>query len=92
MNNNFTRKYHAFTGHQPESTISILARAVGIQDKYVTRYKKVPVAGGKDIYIIGWRGEYELRGYPEYLDFLYYCGLGARNSDGFGMFEMLNSN
>jgi CRISPR-associated endoribonuclease Cas6 len=92
MNNNFARKYHAFTGRKPESAISIRAKAVGMQDKYVTRYKKVPVAGGKDIYIVGWRGEYELRGIPEYLDFLYYCGLGARNSDGFGMFGLLNQN
>jgi CRISPR-associated endoribonuclease Cas6 len=87
MNNNFSRKYYAFTGQKPETAISLRAVAVGMQDKYVTRFKRVQKAGGKDIYIIGWRGEYELRGTPEHLDFLYYCGLGARNSDGFGMFE-----
>ena len=89
INNNFSRKYYAFYGHNPSANIIIKARAVGAQDKYLTLYKKAHNAGEKDIYITGWRGEYELSGQPEYLNFLYYCGLGARNSSGFGMFELV---
>lgn len=89
IHRNFARKYHAFTGEMPTSGITITASAVSSKDKYVTLYKKADSTGGKDIYITGWRGEYELKGRPDYLTFLYYCGLGARNSDGFGMFELL---
>lgn len=89
VNSNFARKYYAFTGEEPTSNIAIKAMAVGARDKYLTLYKRVGQPGGKDIYITGWRGEYELSGRVEYLNFLYYCGLGARNSDGFGLFEMI---
>lgn len=81
INNNFLRKYSAYIGHTPISSVSIVPVRIGARDKYVTKYK--------GIHIAGWRGEYQLSGYPEYLNFLYYCGLGARNSDGFGMFELV---
>ena len=60
-----------------------------MQDRYMTLYKKARLPEEKDIYLTGWRGEYELSGRAEYLNFLYYCGLGARNSDGFGLFERI---
>ncbi|MDL2324177.1 CRISPR-associated endoribonuclease Cas6 [Ruminococcaceae bacterium OttesenSCG-928-A16] len=78
---NFRRKYTAFTGQEPADSIVLTPQRVGVKDKYVTTFKGT--------YITGWRGEYSLSGRPEYLTFLYYCGLGARNSDGFGMFEIL---
>ena len=87
INKNFARKFYAFTGQKPSADIVIKAKTVGIKDKYVTLYKREANSEKKDIYITGWRGEYELYGRPEYLNFLYYSGLGARNSDGFGMFE-----
>ncbi len=89
INRNFIRKYYAFTGQKNSAEITIKPRAIGGQDRYLTLYKKAKNAAEKDIYITGWRGEYELSGRPEYLNFLYYCGLGARNSDGFGMFERI---
>ena len=51
------------------------------KDKYVTKYN--------DFYITGWQGIYELSGKREYLEFLYYVGIGERNSQGFGMFEII---
>ena len=89
INANFVRKYYAFYGKNPISKIVIKTKSVGMRDKYITLYKKAEKPNQKDIYITGWRGEYELSGLPEYLNFLYYCGLGARNSDGFGMFEII---
>lgn len=79
INANFARKYNIFANETSLSDISIK----GIENqKYVTHYKQ--------FYIIGYRGIYELSGNPRYLTFLYYCGLGARNSDGFGMFRVIN--
>jgi len=79
INQNFRRKYAAFDGHEPRGGIQLTPLRIGTKDKYVTTFKGV--------HITAWRGEYTLLGKPEYLNFLYYCGLGARNSDGFGMFE-----
>ncbi|MBQ8166545.1 MAG: CRISPR-associated endoribonuclease Cas6, partial [Lachnospiraceae bacterium] len=52
------------------------------KDKYVTKYK--------GIYVSGWKGIYQLSGEAKYLDFLYQTGLGAKNAQGFGMFEIHN--
>lgn len=54
---------------------------VNEKDKYVTRYKQ--------FLIIGWHGTYEIQGHPAVLRFLYYCGLGAKNSQGFGLFDIV---
>jgi len=81
INANFQRKWTAYTGNPPIGGIELTAINVGAKDKYITTYK--------NMYINGWRGTYILTGNPEYLNFLYYCGLGARNSDGFGMFEII---
>lgn len=45
----------------------------------------------KTSYITGWMGYYQMRGKPEVLDMLYQTGIGAKNSEGFGMFTVLNS-
>jgi CRISPR-associated endoribonuclease Cas6 len=87
VDRNFARKYAAFYGRRPSAGVVIKAASVGARDRYLTLYKKAEHPGEKDIYITGWRGEYDLSGRPEHLNFLYYCGLGARNSDGFGLFE-----
>ena len=36
--------------------------------------------------ITGWHGRFRLSGSPEMLDLLFHSGLGAKNSQGFGMF------
>ena len=43
----------------------------------------------KDIYINAWYGEFMLNGNPKTLDFLYNVGIGNKNSQGFGMFEII---
>jgi CRISPR-associated endoribonuclease Cas6 len=79
---NFNRKWMAYTGNPPVGSIEIALVNVSARDKYVTLYKGT--------HITGWRGEYMLSGNPEYLNFLYYCGIGARNSSGFGMFDVVS--
>lgn len=49
--------------------------------KVVTRFKQT--------YITGWKGSFRLCGCAPMLDLLYQTGLGAKNSQGFGMFEVL---
>lgn len=80
VNDNFKRKYQAYTGIVPADNISFEPVAFREKDKYVTRYK--------NFYISGWFGVYRLAGERKYLDFLYQTGLGDRNSQGFGMFEI----
>lgn len=51
-------------------------------DKVVTKYRGIVMSG--------WRGYYELEGTPELLDLLYQTGLGAKNAQGFGMFDIVD--
>lgn len=48
--------------------------------KRVTRFK--------GILITGWMGEFALSCDPQLMQLLYSCGLGSKNSQGFGMFEI----
>lgn len=78
---NFIRKYHAFTGVYAENGVSIEPLNVQPSDKFVTKYK--------GFILSGWKGEYQLTGNRKYLNFLYQVGLGARNAQGFGMFDVI---
>ena len=80
LNNNFLRKYQAATGTQPEGFISVEPVSVSDKDKYVTKFDN-------RIYVTAWKGLYRLHGSPENLTFLYDSGIGAKNSQGFGMIE-----
>lgn len=80
VNENFKRKYRAYTGVDAESDILLEALSVDKRDKCVTKYK--------GFYITAWKGRYRLKGERKYLDFLYQTGLGGKNSQGFGMFEI----
>ena len=52
----------------------------GLPRKQFSQFKKT--------YITGWYGTYRLEGTPEVIDLLYQVGLGAKNSEGFGMFTV----
>ena len=47
------------------------------------------VTGFKTTRITAWSGQFLLEGPPEVLNFLYHTGLGAKSSQGFGMFRPL---
>lgn len=78
---NFIRKYSAAFGELPDSNIEIMPVKYSLKDKYMTHYK--------GFLIEAWKGIYSLSGDSEYLKFLYDTGLGAKNSQGFGMFDIL---
>lgn len=46
------------------------------------------VTSFKQTYITAWYGEYRISGSPEVIDLLYQVGLGAKSSQGFGMFSL----
>lgn len=82
INDNFIRKYTAYMGIEPKTVLDIKPVRVTPRDKMVTKYK--------GIYLSGWKGVYELYGDTEYLNFLYNTGLGSKNSQGFGLFDVLS--
>ncbi|EGL84190.1 CRISPR-associated protein Cas6 [Caldalkalibacillus thermarum TA2.A1] len=81
VEDNLLRKYEAFYG-QPASE-RFLIRPVRIRpiDKVVTRFKGT--------IINAWSGIYEVQSSPELISFAYKAGLGAKTSQGFGMFEFI---
>lgn len=81
VEDNFIRKYVAAYGNPPDSSISLSPQSISSKDKYFTKYK--------NYFIEAWKGVYVLEGYPEQLTFLYNTGIGAKNSQGFGMFELI---
>lgn len=80
VHDNFIRKYKAFYGISPEHGIEIEPIRISAKDKRVVKYK--------DTYISGWLGVYVLRGDKQGLNFIYQTGLGSKNSQGFGLFEL----
>lgn len=80
IKDNLKKKYESFYGKKPEGQFSIHPIQVRNKDKLVTRFK--------NFMITGWNGRYELSGKPELLDFALKVGVGDRNSQGFGMFEV----
>ena len=81
VNDNFARKYKAFTGSYPLSIPKLEVLNVNKRDKCVTKFK--------GIYLSGYRCLYLLTGEIKYLRFLYDVGLGSSNSQGFGLFEAI---
>ena len=52
------------------------------------QYRKVPTTF-KTTFITGWHGRFHLEGTPQVIDMLYQIGLGAKSSQGFGMFQVI---
>lgn len=81
VNENYRRKWSSATGEDAEGNVKLIALSVGERDKCVTQIK--------GIWVTAWSGIYLIKGQPEALEFLYCTGLGAKNSMGFGLFEIV---
>lgn len=80
---NMKKKYAAYYGEQANDLkFHIRPLKVSSRDKVVTKVK--------DFIVTAWGGLYELQGSPELLQFTLSVGLGARNSQGFGMVELID--
>ncbi len=76
---NFQSKFKAFYGENCPDKIII--SPLGRHRKVVTRYKQ--------LWLTAYYGKFRLAGSEEVLNFLYNTGLGAKNSQGFGMFQVI---
>lgn len=79
---NFFNKYYAFFGVEPSESLIIRPTNVTEKDKVITSFKKFRINA--------WNGTYEIKTSLNNLKFLYDTGIGSKNSQGFGMFELLN--
>ena len=80
---NIIKKYKAFYGKMPSSEEFFIEPI-----KLDNRNEKIVIYKG--FVIKGWMGKFKLRGEPELLKLAYDAGLGAKNSQGFGMFEIIH--
>lgn len=78
---NYTGKYQQFFDREPTKKLGIELLKLSSKNKYVTTYKGT--------YITAWRGEYRLEAEPKGLEMLYDIGLGSKNAQGFGLFEII---
>ena len=78
---NACRKWQSWTGDSTPPAFSFRVRQDTPYRKEVTTYQGT--------YITGWSGLFTLEGPPAMLDLLYNTGLGAKNAQGFGMFEII---
>lgn len=78
---NAERKWKSFHGNK---SFIFSIEPLFDNEKYIKR-----VARYKTINIDVWSGSFRLRGTPEGLDFLFNVGLGGKNAEGFGMFEVI---
>ena len=79
----FGRKYCAFIGEAPPGGFVLIPDKISERDKVITDYKGTIIEA--------WMGEYILKGDPECLTFLYDSGIGSRNPEGFGMFDVIET-
>ena len=79
INKNFMKKYQAVYGTAPKGICVSPVREI---KKTVTSYKKT--------WITAYDGVFLLEGSIPCLEFLYNCGLGEKNAQGFGMFSLAN--
>ena len=78
---NSKRKWVSHGGAEEQFEFKISPYGDG--DHYLSRATRF-----KDTYITAWHGKFLIEGNPEVLNFLYNVGLGSKNSQGFGMFEI----
>nr|WP_253693653.1 CRISPR-associated endoribonuclease Cas6 [Weizmannia acidilactici] len=78
---NFCNKFEAYFQAQPTERVTIKPIKVTEKDKVITAFK--------GFRINAWNGIYEIQAPSAYLKFMYDVGVGAKNSQGFGMFEIM---
>lgn len=83
INQNAKKKWKAFFKSEPPSDIKIEPK--GFNKEKIVRF------GANERYVIvkGWMGNFKLTGNREFLEFILDAGLGSRNSQGFGMVEVI---
>lgn len=78
---NFCNKFHSYFQQEPTERVIIRPVHVRERDKVITSFK--------GFLINAWNGVYEIEAPYDYMKFMYDAGIGAKNSQGFGMFEVV---
>lgn len=83
---NIVKKYIAYYKKKP------LTDNFRINPLKVKEKRNLVITYYKNTVIKGWTGIYELESSPELLEFSYCTGIGSKNSQGFGMWEVIMVN
>jgi len=72
-----------YKNEPPDAELKIIPEKLSKRSEQITYYK--------DKYVIkGWLGVYKIKSHPEILKLAWDAGIGAKNPQGFGMFEVVN--
>lgn len=80
ISENARKKFRAFYEKEPDGEIHLTPLNVNMSNQKIISYKNTVIKG--------WMGIYELSGSPELMKLVYDTGLGGKNSQGFGCFEI----
>lgn len=83
VTNNLLRKYQILYGNLPENTDFRVIPNGSQEQKFKT------IINYKGTVIIGYSGIYWLKGNPDLIEVAYNTGLGSKNSQGFGCWEVV---
>jgi CRISPR-associated endoribonuclease Cas6 len=83
VESNLKKKWTAYYKNECPHSISIKPLFRGNDHEKIVYFG----AGGNRTVIKGWKGYFQLKGNPEFLNYACEVGLGSRNSQGFGMVE-----
>lgn len=81
ISENARKKFKAFYNKEPKGEIRLAPLKVNNGNQKIVSYKETVIKG--------WTGVYELRGDPGLMKIAYDTGLGGKNSQGFGCFEVM---
>lgn len=81
ISENVVKKFRAYFSRAPQGSISLTPLKVNPSNQKIVLYKGTIIKG--------WTGIYELSGDPELMKMAYDAGLGGKNSQGFGCFEVV---
>lgn len=79
VKNNLKAKYALVYGEEYNDELHFECLRADEKSKCITRYK--------DTIITGYYGDYMLKADPKMLELAYYCGVGSKNSMGFGFVQ-----
>lgn len=81
ISKNLTKKIQAFTGKEVKGFVNVKPQHGLRPREHICIFKGTVIKG--------WSGVYMLEGDPEFIEMGYEAGLGSKNSQGFGMIEVL---
>ncbi len=83
LTNNLKKKFRILNGNENAEDISILIKPESVKSKLITIKEGSP----QEIKVKGYLFDFKMQAQPEIHRIAYYCGIGEKNSLGFGMIE-----